>query len=125
MYVLLQAIIGFLLYEGRVTYRALQEIFRIEGTFLEAVRDELLFKRFAIDENGIGLVWTGDVHPAAYPTVADTVVRPAPTPAGLISAVPSTEAGHHGSATPSVQSTHLIYTLSGDVLFDSLVHVIL
>ena len=48
--------------EGRVTYRGLKHVLGLDDAFLEEMREELSFKRVAIDEDGKGLVWTEEVH---------------------------------------------------------------
>ena len=45
--------------EGRVTYRALRRKLDCEDAFFDDLREELLFKKLAIDEDGKGLVWIG------------------------------------------------------------------
>ena len=43
-------------HEGRLTYRTLMQLCGLDLALMEAVRDELLFKRVARDEHGQGLV---------------------------------------------------------------------
>ena len=45
--------------EGRVTYRALRRRLDCDDAFFDDLREELLFKKLAIDEEGKGLVWIG------------------------------------------------------------------
>src|SRR5215471_4451027 len=56
--------------DRRVTYRRLKYIFSIDQRLLEDVRRELLFQQVARDEQGEGLVWTGEALPAIPPAVA-------------------------------------------------------
>jgi hypothetical protein len=51
-----------------VTYRALTQIFGLDATLLYDLRDELLFQRLAVDEDGKGLVWVAAV--ASLPEAA-------------------------------------------------------
>ena len=44
-------------HEGQLTYRTLRQLCGLDQALMEAVRDELLFKRVARDEHGQGLVW--------------------------------------------------------------------
>ena len=44
-------------HEGRLTYQTLMQLCGLDQALMEAVRDELLFKRVARDEHGQGLVW--------------------------------------------------------------------
>jgi hypothetical protein len=80
---LLRAVIGLLRGERRVTYRELKHVFRIDDTVVEEIREELTFKRLAIDEEDKGLVWTGEAQPAAAvigsPAIADTPTVPSVT----------------------------------------------
>src|SRR4030095_11772975 len=47
---LLPAVIGLLQSQRRVTYRTLTYVFSIDATLLEEIREELTFRRLAIDE---------------------------------------------------------------------------
>jgi hypothetical protein len=104
---ILPAVLTLLQREGRVTYAALQDEFGFDATFLEKVKRELLFKRVAIDEDGIGLVWTGETPPAVTlpaamtrSLVAATVVSPAVAPPTLLPRVTETAAPSNGSTVP-------------------------
>ena len=44
----------------RITYRALQAQFQLDGELLETLKEELLFSHPVVDEDGRGLVWTGE-----------------------------------------------------------------
>src|SRR5712691_4096435 len=48
-------------HEGRVSYRTLREACGFDEARLADVRAEILFTRFAVDEDGQGLVWRGRV----------------------------------------------------------------
>jgi class 3 adenylate cyclase/predicted ATPase len=89
---LLPAVIGLLQSQKRVTYRTLTYVFSIDATLLEEIREELTFRRLACDEDGKGLVWTGEVQSPVSPlgampnqpalpdamTVRSTAVPPLP-----------------------------------------------
>jgi class 3 adenylate cyclase len=47
--------------EGRVSYRALTQLFGFDAACLEHVRQELVFKQLARDVHGEGLEWTGSL----------------------------------------------------------------
>jgi class 3 adenylate cyclase len=76
-------------HEGRISYRTLRQVCGFDEARLAEVRAELLFTRFAADEDGQGLVWTGrasadsalgdttDVH---LPATSDSAVSPLPAP---------------------------------------------
>ena len=73
----LPELVGLLQRRGRVTYRSLMQIFGLDETLLHALRDELLFQRLAVDEDGKGLVWAGAAlrHPPdTHPPPDDTAV---------------------------------------------------
>jgi class 3 adenylate cyclase len=58
---------------GRVTYRALKAQFYLDDELLDVLKDELLFAYPKVtDENGRGLVWTGDL-PAPKPDLRHRV----------------------------------------------------
>jgi hypothetical protein len=58
---------------GRLTYRSLKLQFELDEETLEAVKDELLFAHPAADEEGRGIVWTGDVeHEPAVPSLTQS-----------------------------------------------------
>ncbi len=66
---LLDQALAMLQRRGRVTYRALQRQFQLDEAALEEVRDELLCAHAQVrDDEGRGLIWTGDAV-TAPPTV--------------------------------------------------------
>ena len=61
---------------GRLTYRSLKLQFQLDDETLEAVKDELLFAHPAADEDGRGIVWTGDAaHKPALPSLTQNQDR--------------------------------------------------
>jgi class 3 adenylate cyclase len=53
---------------GRVTYRALKLQFSLDDDHLEALKDELLYAHpHAVEDDGRGLVWTGEARPTPMP----------------------------------------------------------
>ena len=65
---------------GRVSYRALKRQFAIQDDYLEDLKDAILFAHpEVIDEQGRGLVWTGDAGTASVATSAP-VASPEQTP---------------------------------------------
>jgi adenylate/guanylate cyclase family protein len=53
---------------GRLTYRTLKLQFQLDDEHLEALKDELIYgQRLAVDEDGRGLVWTGEARPTPTP----------------------------------------------------------
>jgi class 3 adenylate cyclase/predicted ATPase len=69
---LLPAVIVQLQGQRRVTYRTLKYVFGIDATLLAEIREELTFRRLVIDEDGKGLVWTGEIPSSGQPEVAVT-----------------------------------------------------
>src|SRR5712691_5817271 len=56
---------------GRVSYRALKRQFAINDDYLEDLKDAILFAHPQVmDEEGRGLVWTGDAGTASSATSA-------------------------------------------------------
>jgi len=77
-------------HEGRVSYRTLRQVFGLDVARLADVRAEILFQRFATDEDGQGLIWTGRVSAdsplgettdVCLPATSDSAVSPPPAPA--------------------------------------------
>jgi class 3 adenylate cyclase/tetratricopeptide (TPR) repeat protein len=80
----LLAVMALLQCEQRVTYRTLRYVFGVDDACLHAVRNELRFRRLAREEDGQGLVWTGEGAPQAIspPRPAQaTATAPAVLPA--------------------------------------------
>ena len=80
VYAALPALIAYLQREGRVSYRALELVFNGDRVFLDAAREELTFRRLARDEDGQGLVWTGEPMPAVGPISDPVRAQPALAP---------------------------------------------
>jgi hypothetical protein len=52
----------------RVTYRALTLQFSLDDDHLEALKDEILYAHpHVVDDDGRGLIWTGEVRPTSTP----------------------------------------------------------
>ena len=84
---MLSAVLWWLQRERRVTYRTLKHILGLDDSLLQEIREELTFRRLVIDEDGKGLVWTGEAHPVlstprevpSQPATADTMGVRSPT----------------------------------------------
>ena len=90
-------------HEGRLTYRTLMQLCGLDQALMEAVRDELLFKRVARDEHGQGLVWRDEVSagrasPLATMGAADRLETP---PVGLPAIVPAHDPTTAMDSTPA------------------------
>ena len=68
---LIPAAKGWLQRERRVTYHTLKYVFGIDDILLGKIQEELTFQRLAVDENGKGLVWTGEVQTPVSPVWSD------------------------------------------------------
>lgn len=76
----------FLQREQRVPYRTLQYIFALDDAMLEEIREDLSFRRLALDEDGKGLVWTGEVQVPVQLPVTVLSQQPSTTPVENLSA---------------------------------------
>jgi class 3 adenylate cyclase len=86
-----------------VTYRALTQIFGLDETLLHDLRDELLFQRLAVDEDGKGLVWTDAAwrHPPEQYSPPDSAAV-APLPEASLAAAP-VEASRLARSAPEAE----------------------
>jgi hypothetical protein len=57
---ILEQVITLLKRQGRVSYPALKIRFSLDDDYLETLKEELLFAYPVVDEDGRGLVWTGE-----------------------------------------------------------------
>ena len=65
---ILDHMIAMLQRRGRVTYRTLKRQFTLDDDAFEDLKDELLYAHpDAVDDDGRGLVWTGETHPTPTP----------------------------------------------------------
>jgi class 3 adenylate cyclase len=113
---LLPAVIGLLQSQRRVTYRTLTYIFSIDETLREEIREELTFRRLAIDEGGKGLVWTGEVQSIPPPVSAVPSPQvPADTPSVPSPAVPTLPPRITETRTPSYEPTISADAIATDV----------
>ena len=78
-YEVLDQVIDLLKQRGRVSYRALKIQFKLDDDYVDALKDELVkAQRFASDEDGSVLVWTGDADKT--PVSVAPSDQPAPQP---------------------------------------------
>src|SRR5262252_9416838 len=64
--------------QGRVSYRALKMRFALDDEYLDVLKEELLYVHPVRDDEGRGLIWTGDTesaHEVAAPS-ARTIQQP-------------------------------------------------
>src|SRR6267378_4566887 len=91
---ILAQVITLLKRQGRVSYPALKIRFSLDEEYLEALKAELLYVHPVRDDEGRGLVWTGNVE--------GTIETPAPPPQSI--PAPLTQ------DTPSVQPASPVVT---------------
>src|SRR5215831_18364081 len=65
--------------QGRVSYPALKIRFSLDDEYLEALKAELLYVHPVRDDDGRGLLWTGDT--ASGQEVVSQPAQPTPQPA--------------------------------------------
>src|SRR5712691_12449901 len=67
-YTILDQVVDLLRQRQRVTYRALQRQFQLDEAALQDLKDEVLYAHPQVrDDEGRGLLWTGDTGPTAPP----------------------------------------------------------
>src|SRR5215510_3865376 len=94
-YDILDQVIALLKQRGRASYRALKVQFHLDNESLEALKEELLYVHPVRDDEGRGLVWTGNGE--------GTTATPAP-PLRLIPSPPTQAAPSVEAASPVVTS---------------------
>ncbi len=67
---ILEQVITLLKRQGRVSYSALRRRFDLDDAYLDDLKEELLFAHPVVDEDGRGLVWTGETESASSPPLA-------------------------------------------------------
>src|SRR5262249_36452672 len=93
-YDILDQVIDLLKQRGRASYRALKVQFHLDDEALEALKEELLYAHAVVDDQGRGLVWTGDAEGTTEP--------PSPPPQSIPSTPPQD--------TPSVERASPVVT---------------
>jgi class 3 adenylate cyclase len=68
---ILDQVLDMLRRRGRVSYRALKRQFNLDDDYLEDLKEELSYANHPVrDEDGRGLLWTGDITPGLPPAAA-------------------------------------------------------
>jgi TOMM system kinase/cyclase fusion protein len=93
---ILAQIIDLLKRQGRVSYRAIKRRFDIDDDYIEDLKEEILYVHPVIDDEGRGLIWTGDT--ASGHDVAAPSAQPTPQPA--VQEQPSPEVTSRITASP-------------------------
>src|SRR5713101_4614334 len=97
---ILDQVIALLKRQGRVSYGAMKRRFDLDDAYLEDLKGEILFAYPVVDEDGRGLVWTGDtasaqavISPSAQITQPPAAQgQPSPQDAPLLTAPPLPDA---------------------------------
>ena len=71
---ILDQVIALLKRQGRVSYGAMKRRLDLDDAYLEDLKGEILFAYPVVDEDGRGLVWTGEPLLSA-PTLPDAARR--------------------------------------------------
>src|SRR5215510_4413947 len=92
---ILAQIIDLLKRQGRVSYRAIKRRFDIDDDYIEDLKEEILYVHPVIDDEGRGLMWTGDT------ASGQIVPQPAqPTPQPVVQAQSATQVEPLSPAPP-------------------------
>src|SRR6266705_5147424 len=92
----LEQVITLLKRQGRVSYSALKRRFDLDDAYLEDLKGEILYVHPVRDDEGRGLIWTGDT--ASGQAVAPQPAQPTPQP--VVQAQPATQAEPLSTAPP-------------------------
>ena len=103
LYLMLRGVMWLLQHERRVTYRELKHTFGLDEDLLEEIREELIFKGLAYDQDGKGMAWTGEAQPTVHPETVTS--RPPATPeAVVVTSVESPELFSPATATDTTEA---------------------
>ena len=87
-YAVLDQVVALLRQRGRVTYRALQVHWQLDGEAVEALKEELIYgQHVAVDEDGKVLVWTGGA--TLSPASSSPALQPPTVPVVHVEAPPA------------------------------------
>src|SRR5215813_9121138 len=91
-YEMLEQVIALLQRHGRLSYRALKVQFELDDDRLDLLKEELLYAQYPIaDDNGRGLVWTGEPGGVQAPAPPQSTPQPAAQQDQPTQAEPPTE----------------------------------
>src|SRR5215475_7687587 len=112
---ILEQVIALLKRQGRVSYPALKIRFSLDDEYLEALKAELLYVHPVRDDDGRGLLWTGDT--ASVQEVSPPSAQPTPQPPAQ--AQLSLEVTPRATASPSPDAERRQLTVMFCDLVDS------
>lgn len=75
---ILEQVITLLKRQGRVSYNALRRRFEIDEAYLNDLKEEILYVHPVIDDEGRGLIWTGETE--VTPVTTSQPEQPEPQP---------------------------------------------
>jgi class 3 adenylate cyclase len=76
LYGIVPQVVGLLQWARRISYATLQQEFGLDVAQLETLRRELIFQGVAVDEQGVGLVWTGMLLQGFHRTTSPAHLSP-------------------------------------------------
>jgi TOMM system kinase/cyclase fusion protein len=112
-YDILDQVIALLKQRGRASYRALKVQFHLDDEALEALKEELLYTHAVVDDQGRGLVWTGNSE--------GSMDTPAPPPQAIPAPVTQEAAAVHSTSPLETSRTTEAERRQLTVLFCDLV----
>src|SRR5215470_92752 len=65
---ILEQVLTLLQRQGRVSYRALKRRFALDDEYIEDLKTEILYVHPVVDDDGKGLIWTGEAETQPAPT---------------------------------------------------------
>src|SRR5215475_7233684 len=109
---ILNQVITLLKRQGRVSYPALKVRFSLDDEYIEALKSELLYVHPVRDDDGRGLIWTGDT------TSVQEVAAPSaqPTPQPVVQAQPATQVEPRPTAPPPVAERRQLTVMFCDLV---------
>src|SRR5205823_14663097 len=102
---ILSQVLTLLKRQGRVSYSALKRRFDLNDDYLNDLKDELLYVHSVRDDEGRGLVWTGNVEGTTETPAQSPQSLPSPPTQGTPSVQPPSPLGT--SRTPEAERRQL------------------
>jgi class 3 adenylate cyclase len=97
----LEQVVTLLQRQGRVSYRALKMRFNLDDEYLDVLKEELLYVHPVRDDDGRGLIWTGET--ATAQTVTSQGAQPTQPPAAQDQPSPEVTPRVHASPPPDAE----------------------
>lgn len=103
---ILEQVITLLKRQGRVSYPALKIRFSLDDDYLEALKAEILYVHPVVDDEGKGLIWTGEAETKPESTSSQTA-QPEITQQPAAQATPPTDELPPASRSPEAERRQL------------------